>query len=578
MPLDGLYLYSTVTELKNKILNCKVDKINQPEKDEIILSIRGFKENLKLLISASSVYPKIHLTSCSKPNPTVAPLFCMILRKYLTSAKIIEINQIDTDRVVIINFENTDEFGFNSIYSLIVEIMGRHSNITLVRQRDNIIVDSIKHVTPEINTYRCLYPGIEFVFPPKSNKLNPFSFSFEDMKSYILDNNIEYNNKFFANLFTGISNPSSKEIFYRIQQKNIKFEAPLLHEIYNIFQNTISLFKNNDYSFASYSNNGTVKDFYCIEFTYLCEYEAKQFDTSSILLQEFYLEKDKADRLNSRSINLQKIISNNLDRCTKKIKILEETLDECRDKDSYKIYGELLTANIYNIKKGDKSVHLLNYYLEGENYIDINVDEFKSPSENIQRYFKKYNKLKKSEEMASVQLKNAQEEYDYLQSVFTNLKNADNYNDIEEIKRELTETGYIRNKTKDKKKIKLKISKPLHFISSDGIDLYVGKNNYQNDYLTLKFADKHDLWLHTKNIPGSHVIIKKYGEIPERTLEEAAKLAAYYSKSKDSSKVPVDYTEVKNIKKPSGAKPGMVIYYTNKTVYVSPEKLDLKSI
>lgn len=574
MPLDGLYLYSTVAELKSKIINCKIDKINQPEKDEVILSIRGIKENVKLLISASSVYPKIHLTNSNKPNPIVAPLFCMILRKYLSSAKIIEINQIDTDRIVIINFENTDDFGFNSVYSLIVEIMGRHSNITLVRQRDNMIVDSIKHVTPEINTYRCLYPGIEFVFPPKSAKLNPFDFSFDDIKYFIMENNIKFDSKFFAYIFTGISNPFSKELFFRFEELNKSFESSLLKEIYDFFKISIDMFKKNEYFYASYSENGIVKDFYCTFLTSLKEYEIKKYDSSSSLLQEFYLEKDKSDRLNSRSINLQKIILNNQDRCSKKIKILEDTLNECKDKDLYKIYGELLTANIYSIKKGDKEINLLNYYLEGENYITIKLDEYKSPSENIQSYFKKYNKLKKSEEMASIQLKNAQEELDYLQSVFTNLKNADNYDEIEEIKRELIETGYIKNKTKEKKK--LKASKPLHYISSDGIDLYIGKNNFQNDYLTLKFADKHDLWLHTKNIPGSHVIIKKFGEIPERTLEEAAKLAAYYSKSKDSSKVAVDYTEVKNIKKPSGAKPGMVIYYTNKTIYVSPEKLELK--
>lgn len=238
------------------------------------------------------------------------------------------------------------------------------------------------------------------------------------------------------------------------------------------------------------------------------------------------------------------------------------------NKDKFKLYGELLTANIFAIKKGDTEVSVNNYY--ENNYINIKIDINKTPSENIQKYYKKYNKLKKSEEMAQVQLKLTEEEIEYLQSVLVNIKNADNYEEIEEIRQELIETSYIKFKKKERGK-KLNQSKPIHYVSTDGIDIYIGKNNYQNDYLTLKFADKHDTWLHTKNIPGSHVIIKKFGQIPDSTLEEAAALAAYYSKAKDSSKVPVDYTEVKNVKKPSGAKPGMVIYYTNKTIYTQPK-------
>lgn len=576
MALDGIFLYSILDEINNKILNGKVDKINQPEKDEIILTIRGSKANFKLLISASSVYPKMHFTNTSKPNPQKAPMFCMVLRKYLGGARIVNVRQLTTDRIAIIDFESMDELGFNSIYSLFVEIMGRHSNITLVRQRDKQVIDSIKHITPDINSYRSLYPGIKYVLPPESTRLNPFDFSKEDFKNYITSQHIKYDENMFSKIFTGISTQFSKEIFFRISSKNIAIENDSINEIFSALDEIFSSLLNKDFYFASYFDKNIVKDFYCTKLTRLDNLSIKTFDSPSTLVEDYYSDKDKSDRLTSKSADLQKIVSTNLDRCFKKYDILEKTISESAEKEKYKINGDLLAAAIYSIKKGDKSANVLNYYSENEEYIDIPLDENKTPSENIQSYYKKYNKLKKTEEMALIQIKSAEEEMQYLQSVHTNIKNAETYEEIEEIRKELLSTGYIRFKKSENKKSK--DSKPLHFVSSDGLDIYVGKNNLQNDYLTLKFSDKHDLWLHTKDIPGSHVIIKGGRDIPDSTLEEAAIMAAYYSKSKDSSKVAVDYTEVKNVKKPSGAKPGMVIYYTNKTIYVTPEKLNLKKI
>jgi len=307
------------------------------------------------------------------------------------------------------------------------------------------------------------------------------------------------------------------------------------------------------------------------------DYKVTKYDTASKLLDLFYYTKDKQDRLNQKSSDLQKLVINNIDRCKKKSIILKQSLQECKQKDKYKLYGELLTANIYSIKEGDKSVKVYNYYSEKEEYIIIPLKENNTPSENIQYYFKKYNKLKKTEEAALEQLEKNEAELEYLQSVLTNILNCDSYDEIEDVRNELVETGYIKFK-KSSGKTKKAQSKPLHFLSSDGIDIYVGKNNIQNDYLTLKFADKKDIWLHTKNIPGSHVIIKNNNNISDKTLEEAAILAAYYSKAKDSTKVAVDYTEVKNVKKPSGAKPGMVIYTTNKTIYVDPYEINLKKV
>ncbi|EJO5346964.1 NFACT family protein [Clostridium botulinum] len=576
MALDGIFLFSIINEMNTKILNGRVDKVTQPEKDEIVLSIKNNRKTYKLLISSSAVYPKIHFTDIPKKNPMQPPMFCMVLRKYLNSSKIINIRQLDTDRIVLIDFESANEMGFNSIYTLIVEIMGRHSNITLIRKRDNIIMDSIKHVTPEINSVRNLYPSIEYVYPPASLKLNPFNFSLKDFKNYIENNNVKLNKTMFSNIFTGVATAFSKEIFYRTEnEKNLEISLENIDEIYVIVKDIFNFINNKDFSFNCYLDKNKVKDFYCINFHSFKNFKSINYEDPSTLVESFYFEKDKSDRLNSKSSDLQKLININIERCKKKIKILEKNLKDSKEKEKFQICGEILTANIYSLKKGMDKVNLLNYYTN--EYIDIKLDPNKNPSDNIQKYFKKYNKLKNTEVAAKDQIKITCDELEYLNSVLTSIKNADNYDDIEDIKKELTETGYIKFKKKNNKKTKN--TKPLHFVSSDGIDIYVGKNNIQNDYLTLKFASNHDIWMHTKNIPGSHVIVKNFqGNIPEKTLEEAASLAAFYSKSKDSTKVPVDYTEVKNVHKPNGAKPGMVIYYTNKTIFIDPKEPDLKQI
>lgn len=576
MALDGIFLYSVVNELKSQLINAKVDKITQPEKDELIFTIRGYGFTKKLLISASSIYPRIHFTKQSKQNPMQAPMYCMVLRKYLTNARITNIHQIDTDRIVVIDFESQDELGFNSIYSLVIEIMGRHSNITLVRQRDNLIMDSIKHITMDMNSYRTLHPGIEYVFPPASEKLNPFDFDVNVFSEYINKKEIFIDDNLFSKLFTGIGKPLSKEMFLRFSNE-FRDSEPNLENLYLFTVQFFNIILQGKYYFSSYSSSAGLKDFHCIKFYTLQKLVETKYESASELLENFYMQKDKIDRLHNKSIDLQKLINNNLERCLKKSEILNNTLEECKEKEQYRIYGELLTANIYSLKKGDKEVTLLNYYSENEEYLNIKLDNTKTPSENIQYYFKKYNKYKKSEEAAREQLENNNTEFQYLQSVLTNIKNCESYEEIEEIRNELVETGYIKFK-KGYKGGKAKTSKPLHFISSDGIDIYVGKNNLQNDQLTMKFADKHDIWFHTKDIPGSHVIVKNLGKVPDNTLREAAIIAAYYSKAKDSSKVPVDYTEIKNVKKPSGAKPGMVIYYTNKTIYVTPYDQNLKKV
>ena len=572
MALDGIYLYSLVHDFKKSILNCKIDKINQPEKDEVILTLRKDRENIKLLISASSKFPRIHLTNISKPNPLQAPMFTMVMRKYLIGGRITNITQLNGDRIVQLHVEATDELGFDSKYILIVEIMGRHSNITLVRERDNKIMECIKHISSDINTYRVLYPGITYVYPPISNKLNPFNFTFDDFNMYLEKNMIVIDEYFFTNVFTGIGKPLSRNIYINFLQDNDNINS---YNIFNFFKKFIENIENK-LSYNIYKENDVYKDFYCIDLDlYKNTYSKINFDNPNILLDEFFTIKDKQDRLLSRSIDLQRLVTTNIDRCKNKSKKLNNILKECNEKQKYKICGDLLTSYIYMITKGQKEISLLNFYnSEEQEYISIKLDENKSPSENIQLYYKKYNKLKKSEESAIEQLEKNEDELEYLNSVLTNILNCENYTEIDDIKKELIETGYLKYKGNSKKNKKDKPSKPIHLISSDGIDIYVGKNNIQNDYLTLKFANKNYLWLHTKNIPGSHVIL--CSDNPTDTaIEEAAVLAAYYSKAKNSTKVPVDYTLVKNIKKPNGAKPGMVIYNTNYTIYTEPSDYNL---
>ncbi|MGL5823207.1 MAG: Rqc2 family fibronectin-binding protein [Sarcina sp.] len=567
MALDGIFMHSLINELKENLIGSKIDKINQPEKDEIILTIRG-KENRKLLISSSSTYPRIHFTKIQKPNPLKAPTFCMLMRKYLCGGRIVDITQIDLDRILVFKIEAKDELGFESVYELIIEIMGRHSNITLVRQRDNKVMESIKHLNASQNSYRVLYPGVEYVYPPKSNKINLLNFNKTDLENFLKEIPLDLNEKTFSTLLTGISKPFSKELFINYTTKIGEIlNYNLLYDFLNNEKDSIlSDFKN-----LIFLENGILKDFYCKDLLIYKDYDKQEITSSSELLEYFYSQKDKQDRLIAKSVNIQRLVNTNIDRCLKKIKILENTLKDCEKKDIYKVKGELLTSYIYSFKKGDKSVKLLNYYSTNEEYIDIALDVNKTPSENVQNYFKRYNKLKTAQIEALHQLELANNELAYLYSVSTNLSNVDTYSEIDEIKNELIESSYIRFRNTNKKK-KEKISKPLHFRSKEGIDIFVGKNNIQNDLLTLKTSDKRYTWLHTKEIPGSHVVIAAF-KFSDETLLEAANLAAFYSKAKDSTKVPVDYTLIKNIKKPSGAKPGMVIYSTNKTLYIDPPKI-----
>ena len=572
MAIDGIYLYSLVQDLKKSILNSKIDKINQPEKDEIIITLRKERKNLKLLISASPKYPRFNLTTVIKSNPLQAPMFTMVLRKYLIGGKIIDIVQQEGDRIVKFFIEASDELGFNSVYTLIVEIMGRHSNITLVRERDNKIMECIKHIAPSMNSYRILYPGITYKYPPESTKINPFSFNDTTLQEFMDKNSVIFNKNFFVSCFTGISTSLSEHLFIEYNKNYTDFSIKNICVFINNFINTLL---DNEIFKIYKDKDGEYIDFYVTSLSQLEEkYTFEVINDIHELMDKYYLEKDKQERIKGRSVNLQKLVTTNIERCIKKENKLNDLLKKCEDKDDFKIKGDLLTSYIYSIKKGDKTFTTVNFFSEDGEEITIPLDENKTPSENVQSYYKKYNKLKKSEESAIDQLEKNDAELQYLYSVLTNIENCESYTEIDDIKEELISTGYVRKrKSNGKNSKKSKESKPLHYISSDGINIFVGKNNIQNDYLSLKFANKNFMWLHTKNIPGSHVIICS-NDVPDSALVEGATLAAHYSKAKDSSKVPVDYTLVKNLKKPNGANPGMVIYHTNYTMFVEPSEFN----
>ena len=499
-------------------------------------------------------------------------MFTMVLRKYLIGGKIIDIVQQEGDRIVKFFIEASDELGFNSVYTLIVEIMGRHSNITLVRERDNKIMECIKHIAPSMNSYRILYPGITYKYPPESTKINPFSFNDTTLQEFMDKNSVIFNKNFFVSCFTGISTSLSEHLFIEYNKNYTDFSIKNICVFINNFINTLL---DNEIFKIYKDKDGEYIDFYVTSLSQLEEkYTFEVINDIHELMDKYYLEKDKQERIKGRSVNLQKLVTTNIERCIKKENKLNDLLKKCEDKDDFKIKGDLLTSYIYSIKKGDKTFTTVNFFSEDGEEITIPLDENKTPSENVQSYYKKYNKLKKSEESAIDQLEKNDAELQYLYSVLTNIENCESYTEIDDIKEELISTGYVRKrKSNGKNSKKSKESKPLHYISSDGINIFVGKNNIQNDYLSLKFANKNFMWLHTKNIPGSHVIICS-NDVPDSTLVEGATLAAHYSKAKDSSKVPVDYTLVKNLKKPNGANPGMVIYHTNYTMFVEPSEFN----
>ena len=582
MAFDGITVSAIKAEIEDKILGGRIDKVYQPEKDEIILGIRSMGQAYKLLLTSNASNPKFHFTQTNPSNPMTPPLFCMVMRKHLQSGKIIKIEQPDFDRILNIYVESLNELGDYSVKKLVLEIMGRHSNIILTDE-NNTILDCIKHIGHDTSSVREVLPGREYTLPPSQGKINTLELDDNNFKE-VLGNNpsFEIQSVIYKN-YTGISPIAASEICYRA---NVNGSTPVealtdiqKEVIFNEFAKLVEDIKANRFYPESITNEkGKTIDFSPIEMSQFNGFEIKKYTSISELIESFYANRDFAYRIGQKTQDLRKLITQNIERCIRKKDIQMQTLRSIKNRDELRLKGELLTANIYSIKKGMTTVELPNYYSENQELVAIELDSNKSPSENAQKYYKSYNKAKRTFEALKDQIKSNDEELAYLESVLTSVNNCTDEQDVKEIRRELREEGYVK-KVKNQKDKSKKHSVPLHFISQDGFDIYVGKNNIQNDELTLKFARPRDIWMHTKNIPGSHVIIVANGHtIPDTTLNEGAMLSAFYSKAKNSSKVPVDYTEKKNVKKPNGSKPGFVIYETNKTAYITTREEEIKKI
>lgn len=578
MSYDGMVTRAVVWELNQTILDGKIDKIYQPEKDEIIMSIRTLQGNFKLLLSASASNARVHLTSISKENPMTPPMFCMLMRKHLQGNKIINISQSDFDRVIRFDTEGRNELGDICIKSIIVEIMGRHSNIILIDE-NNKIMDSAKHIDFTVSSVRQILPGLIYDLPPQQDKLLPDSFSIiELLKSLDTSPDDTLLDKFLLSSFMGMSPLLAREIVYRFCGNTRAFKSEVETASFLTFvQGFMDDILNNNYSPTLVISNEDKKPFAfsCVTLTQYQNSEVIEENSSiSNVIDGYYEKRAQREHMNQRANHLSKLIKNNIDRCQKKLTLHRDNIEKSKDREKYKIYGDLLTANLYKLTQGLKEFETENYYSENMEKIKIPLKEELSPSKNAQRYYKLYSKAKLTEQYASAQIEDAEKELYYLESVLSSLEKAETPAELGEIREELSDSGYVpKLNTKQKRQQK---STPHHFVSSDGFEILVGKNNKQNDDLTIRMAYSTDIWLHTKIIPGSHTIIRTNGgnHVPDRTILEAAQLAAYFSKAQNSSKVPVDYTMVKNVKKPNGAKPGMVIYDHYNTIYVEPQLIE----
>ncbi|MDO5708226.1 MAG: NFACT RNA binding domain-containing protein [Andreesenia angusta] len=585
MALDGIVLRAIETEFQNRLIGMKIDKIHQPERDELIMSLRGKGQSLKLLLSASSNNPRAYITNVNKSNPLSPPMFCMLLRKHIQGGIIKSIKQIDLERILIFEIESMDELGIMSIKQIIIEIMNKHSNIILVRKEDNKIIDSIKRVSIETSSLRQVLPNLDYKLPPSQNKENPIDIDINKFINLLKENSkAEQSFKFLYKTFLGMSPLVAREIVYESKIDSDKLTKDLIEDeiiaLWNAFNRIYRKIEDRRFinNIVKTKDEEKLLAFSSIKLNQFGDSDREYYDSISEMLDYYFRKRDNQDRIKQKSNDLRKNIITKIDRLKNKVSKQELELRESKNRDIFKIKADLLMANLYKINRGDTSVEVENFYDPEMKKMKINLNPKFSASDNAQKYYKKYNKLKHAGRLLQKQIDKSNMEIEYLQNIVYSIDSSNSIEDIEEIRDELIGEKYLKSYNKSKSKMK-KISKPHHFISSDGLDIFVGKNNKQNDKLTMKTAYKTDLWFHTKDIPGSHVILKSDGGVfPENSIREAALLAAHFSKGNMSENVAVDYTERRNVRKPNGAKPGMVIYENNNTIYITPNKSDIEKI
>lgn len=564
MSFDGIFTHQMVDELQATLISGRVSKIHQPYPNEVVLVIRSQGKNRKLLLSAHPAYARVQITNMSYSNPDTPPNFVMMLRKYLEGAILEAIQQVDNDRVIHFTFSRRDELGDLQNILLVVELMGRHSTILLLNQESGKILDAIKHIGSSQNTYRSLLPGLEYIAPPKQETINPYLASDHEVFER-LSRLPELTGKALQQQFQGLGRDTADELAFRLLKRPNE-KLPVWQEFFESLQQKKQ---------PTYYLVGQKEFFTPMAFQSLAESaeKAQEYESLSSLLDVFYHDKAERDRVKQQGGELIRKVENELKRNRSKLAKREQTLKDSENAEDFRQKGELLTTFLYQVPRGAKTVEVANYYDE-DRLLSIQLDPALTPNQNAQKYFTRYQKLKNAVKLVYQQIAETKAEIAYLESVLAQLEIAGPM-DLSVIREELTAQGYIRNR--NPKKRKEKPSQPEVFHASDGTEILVGKNNLQNDQLTLRTARKTDTWLHAKNIPGSHVIIRT--DAPsEETLMQAANLAAYYSKYRNSAQVPVDYVQVKYIRKPNGAKPGYVIYENQKTLYVTPEEAEIAKL
>lgn len=577
MAFDGVTIAGIVSELQDKLVGNRVYKIAQPEKDELLLTIKGSCGQVRMMMSADASLPLLYLTDKNKTSPMTAPNFCMLLRKHLQNARIVAVTQPGLERIVRFELEHLNELGDLCRKYLIIELMGKHSNIIFCDDK-NMIIDSIKHISGMVSSVREVLPGREYFIPKTQDKAELAECTPDELASVLVSKNMALFKAVYSG-FTGISPCIAHELCYRANIDSDKSTAELTpDELERMKQVLLEL--NADIQNGRFFPNVVYENRQPVEYaaTRLSSYApdcVRPFDTISELLEYYYAEKNTITRIRQRSVDLRKIVQTALERNVKKYDLQIKQLEDTQKREKYRVYGELLNAYGYGVEPGAKSMEALNYY--DNQMITIPLDPMLSAGENAKKYFDKYQKLKRTYEALTTLTKETREEIEHLSSISTSLDIALKEEDLVQIKEELIESGYIRRKGNAKRE--RITSKPFHYMSSDGYHIYVGKNNYQNEELTFRIATGNDWWFHAKGIPGSHVVVKSNGdELPDRVFEEAGRLAAHYSQARGQEKVEIDYTQKKNVKKPNGSKPGFVVYYTNYSLVIDSDIDGLQQI
>ncbi len=575
MPMDGLTVGFAARELDRVLKGGRIDRVTQPEKDTAVLLIRAGNENYRLLLCASPNNARCHLTNINYPNPLEPPVLCMLMRKQLTGGRIREIRQVDGDRIVHIDMETVNEMGDRVLRRLVLEIMGRHSNLILLDENGRII-EAARHVNPEMSRVRQVQPGMAYLPPPSQDKMNPEALTADALYARICGMAPGRFSRMLADHITGLSRPAAEELAMRVLDpgeewpENLRSACErlegLLRRLPDMADPRVLL-----------DENGDAEDVFAFPYLSRDTGRQKAYPAVSAAIEACFGSRDAKDRLNQKSATMLRTLKTHIERCEKKLAMQEEELASAARMEEYRMMGEAINANLYLLKKGMSEAKLPDWYSGEGGEITVPLDIRLTPSQNAQRYFKKYQKARSARETAAVQRDRTLEELDYLEGMLLDVDKCTGESELEEIRQELVRTGYVKRVTNRRQQRQLPQSKPYRFRSSDGIEILVGKNAAQNDRLTLG-AKPDEMWMHAKDMPGSHVIIRAEGEIPQQTLKEAALLAAWFSKGQRSSMVPIDYTRRKYVKKPSGAAPGKVIYTHHQTAYMTAEEEQIQKI